>query len=305
MRRLGQALALCLSLTVSLVCFGQTTATVKQNTNLQRSYKRSSAVILKLNQGDSVTLISKTKKSGFYHVIAPNGTTKGWVLASDLDLTNSGGNPPQPPNGPPNPDLLAKLKAGRVTGTPQPLVINGKQVCGPEGDASDPQLKALDGEKNRTDIPDASTYIPVNWENLRDLPSANVKNYEGAPVEVEGYLSNTIKIENGGESTNCGLKNDDEVDWHIYLTEQPNQPISKAVIVETTPRTRPLHSWDYNALSNYVNTNTKVRISGWLMYDIQHIDVIGTERASVWEVHPITRIEVQDQNGNWKDVEQH
>lgn len=141
---------------------------------------------------------------------------------------------------------------------------------------------------------------------MRDLPNTNVGSYESAPVAVEGYLSHKINVENSGsgKSTNCHLTNDDEVDWHMYLTVQSNQPIANAIIVETTPWTRPLHSWDYNSLSNYVNTNTKVRISGWLMYDFQHTGVIGTERASVWEVHPITRIEVQDQDGNWKNVEQ-
>lgn len=308
MRRLGQALALYSALVLGVLCFGQTIGTVKQSTGLQKSYRSPSAVLLTLNTGDSVTLISKTKRSGYYHVIAPDGTTKGWVLASNVTLT-SGGAPTSPPAGPTGggtpSGLLAQLSAARVPGTPQPLVINGQQVCGPEGDAADPKFQALDSEKNRTDTPDANAYIPVNWQSMRDLPSTNVGNYEGAPVAVVGYLSHHINIENSGESTNCHLKNDDEVDWHIYLTNQSNQSIANAIVVETTPRTRPLHSWDYNALSNLVNTNTKVRISGWLMYDFQHIDVIGTERASVWEVHPITRIEIQDQSGNWKDVEQH
>jgi hypothetical protein len=40
------------------------------------------------------------------------------------------------------------------------------------------------------------------------------------------------------------------------------------------------------------------------MYDFQHSGVIGKERATVWEVHPITRIEVADSSGGWKDIEQ-
>jgi hypothetical protein len=51
-----------------------------------------------------------------------------------------------------------------------------------------------------------------------------------------------------------------------------------------------------------VNTNTQVRITGWLLYDWEHLGVVGQERATVWEVHPITKIEVQ-QNGTWVDVE--
>jgi hypothetical protein len=46
----------------------------------------------------------------------------------------------------------------------------------------------------------------------------------------------------------------------------------------------------------------EVRISGWLVYDFEHFGVIGTRRATVWEVHPITVIEVQ-QNGQWIDLD--
>src|SRR6266550_4113053 len=37
------------------------------------------------------------------------------------------------------------------------------------------------------------------------------------------------------------------------------------------------------------------------MYDTEHMGVIGTQRATVWEGHPITRIEVQS-NGQWVDL---
>ena len=123
---------------------------------------------------------------------------------------------------------------------------------------------------------------------------------------VIGYLSHRVNVEDKapGESTNCNLLNDDEVDWHIYLTSAPNQAISQAIIVETTPRTRPLHTWDKSVLDGLVNANKQVRVSGWLMYDFQHVPDIGTQRATVWEVHPITRIEVGDGNGGWQDIEQ-
>jgi hypothetical protein len=71
------------------------------------------------------------------------------------------------------------------------------------------------------------------------------------------------------------------VDWHIYLSETAGQDdISTAVIVETTPRTRPLHKWAKSDLDSIVNKNIAVR-SGWLLYDFEHTGVIGTQRASV------------------------
>jgi len=89
----------------------------------------------------------------------------------------------------------------------------------------------------------------------------------------------------------------------MYLTNQPNQPIQDAIVVETTPRVRPNHKWTTALLAPYVNKPKQVRVSGWLLYDFQHLDVVGTDRATVWEVHPITRIEVQDGQGNWVNIE--
>jgi len=125
-------------------------------------------------------------------------------------------------------------------------------------------------------------------------------------VVVEGFLVHRVKVENEkpGESTNCHRTADNEVDWHIYLSDTADlDDISQAVIVETTPRTRPLHKWKKADLDNVVNQNTPVRISGWLLYDFEHTGVIGTQRASVWEVHPITKIEVK-QNNTWVDLDQ-
>jgi hypothetical protein len=201
--------------------------------------------------------------------------------------------------------LLAQLKAARVTSNPEPLVIGEHQVCPAAGNAKEQDMTTLDGRKNRVDIPAPNAYIPIGWNVMANLPSASPDDLQGAPVMVEGYLSHRIKVqdEKPGESANCNLLQPNEVDWHMYLTNAPNQGIAQAIVVETTPRTRPLHHWNEAALQKLVNTNTQVRISGWLMYDFQHVSEIGTERATVWEVHPITRIEVADGKGGWKNVE--
>jgi hypothetical protein len=75
-----------------------------------------------------------------------------------------------------------------------------------------------------------------------------------------------------------------------------------AVIVETTPRTRPAHKWTTAMLKPFVDSNSQVRISGWLIFDAEHLNVVGKQRATVWEVHPITKIEVQ-KNGQWVDLD--
>jgi hypothetical protein len=278
------------------------TGSLQHNSNLRKSPSTSSAVIEVLSTGTQVILISNKRRSGYYHVQAADGA-RGWVLAKNASLSSSTGTPvPQPTSG----SLLNQLHAARVAAVPQPLVIGGREVCAAAGNSSDPKMIKLDSQKNRTDIPKATAYIPVDWDVLKGLPIQSPDDLQGAPVMLAGYLSHGINVENKGpgESANCNLVNDDEVDWHVYLTSAPNQAISQAIIVETTPRTRPLHTWDKSVLDGLVNTNKQVRISGWLMYDFQHVPEIGTERATVWEVHPITRIEVTDGNGGWQDIEQ-
>jgi hypothetical protein len=269
--------------TFTLNAFSQTGG-LRHNSNLRKSASTSSAVIELLSAGTQLTLISSKPRSGYYHVHAADGAM-GWVLAKNVRIASSKGNVAvQTASG----SLLNQLQAARVSAVPQPLVVGGQEVCPATGNSSNPKMIKLDSQKNRTDIPRATAYIPVDWDVLKGLPCNSPDDLQGAPVMVTGYLSHRINVEDKapGESTNCNLLNDDEVDWHIYLTGAPNQAISLAIIVETTPRTRPLHTWDKSVLDALVNTNKQVRISGWLMYDFQHVPEIGTERATVWEVHP-------------------
>ena len=146
---------------------------------------------------------------------------------------------------------------------------------------NDEKKKALNTNKNRTDTPEDSAYEKIDWADLRDLPANHSEDLSGAPVVIEGvFLVNKVKPE-GAESPNCGLTDPDEVDWHMYTSDTAGQSdISKAVIVETTARTRPLHKWVKSDLDAVVNKNVPVRISGWPLYDYEHIPVIGTQRAS-------------------------
>lgn len=273
---------------------------VKRNVNLRADASTSSAILERLAPPAVLTLLDANKTAGFYHVTAPDGRT-GWVWSRNVSVVAP---TPSQPSGPPV-ALFTQLENARKASVPQPLVIDGSQVCGPTGDATDPTAIALNTNKNRTDIPQDSAYVDLTWAQLEGLPTDQVDNFVSAPVRAVGFISHQVKVENtgNGESTNCHKTTDDMVDWHMYFTQTANQPISAAVIVETTPRTRPLHKWTTATLSPLVNSTTQVRISGWLMYDSEHIGVIGTQRATVWEIHPITKIEVE-QNGQWVDLDQ-
>jgi|SRR5689334_13605170 len=300
MKRLLSFIALC------LLCTGVAaaqTAVVKRNVNLRSVSSTASDAIELLRPGAELQLVEPDKADGFYHVTAPDGR-EGWVWARNITILASSPTPAPAPGPAPSGDLFFRLSNARKTATPQPLIENGNEVCGPTGDATRGAAIALNANKNRTDTPGDSGYVDIDWSDLKDLPSDRAGDFVGAPVRVVGFLSHRINVENkgSGESTNCHLLGDGEVDWHIYLTNSPAQPISQAIIVETTPRTRPLHRWTTGMLAPIVDSETPVRISGWLMYDSEHIGAIGTQRASAWEVHPITRVEIQKE-GQWVDLD--
>jgi hypothetical protein len=118
---------------------------------------------------------------------------------------------------------------------------------------------------------------------------------------VVGYLVK-IKVE-GAESTNCHFVNPEEVDWHIPLVQHFGDGEATAVVVETTPRLRKDHpKWTAASLAPWVNSNSPVRISGWTLLDPEHFAHIGKFRSTLWEVHPITKIEVF-QDGQWVNAD--
>jgi hypothetical protein len=283
-------------------------ATVNHGVSLRGDPSTQNAPIGHLNRQATVTLLSARSRAGFYHVETSDGK-KGWVGIKYLTVEGQADAQPAPASSTTpasstrgsDADLLNLLLAARVPAVGKPLVKNGHQVCGPEGDATPQKAKALNDNKNRTDVP--ANYVTIGWDQLKSLPAGRVSDLQGAAVSVVGFLSHKINVENkSGESTNCHLKGNDEVDWHMYLTSSPAQGMADAVIVETTPRTRPSHKWTTAMLAPLIDSNTQVRISGWLIYDFEHTPVIGKQRATVWEVHPVTRIEVQ-KNGQWVNLD--
>jgi hypothetical protein len=294
--RLFGMLAFVLS---ALVASAQTVI-VKRNVVLRSTPSSSGKRLATLKPPEELQLVSFAVRNGYRHV-ATNDNKKGWVWANNVEVQDQGDTNEETGT---DASLLSKLVAAHSEAVGQPLVENGTTVCGPTGDTTDQKTKTLNRNKNRTDTPDA--YIPITWAALRDLPPERASDLPGAPVVVEGFLVHRVKIENegSGESTNCHLLGGNEVDWHMYLSDTAGlDDISQALIVETTPRTRPLHQWKKADLDAVVNKDVPVRISGWLLYDFEHTNVIGTQRASVWEVHPITKIEVK-RNDQWVDLDQ-
>ena len=208
-----------------------------------------------------------------------------------------------------------------TTGT---ITVDGNP-CKPTGKGGDAYLNSL---KNR-DIAPAS-YDSVSFSDImnkweKGFPAGkgsshyrlgkkslwkigqreNVTGYEYKGISVEGYII-AIKGQ-GAEACNCGAK--DFHDYHIWLNETPlPQPApkkpdkSKSMVAEISPRTIKAHpNWNANAIQHLAKQGSRIRISGWVTWDEEHPEQIGIERATLWEIHPIHKIEVWS-NGKWNEL---
>lgn len=299
-----------------------TDAIVKQRATLRSDPSTEHPPITMLKPGEDVELIDPSPTSGYNHVRTSEGED-GWLYSGNLEIVT-----PTPPSAAlfaapariPRPSTDTGVASSIPTNWDKPppsrTFYHGPDGdCGPTGDGGDTVTNA---RKNRTDV--SAEYPPVAWRALQALPFPTASNsldkwtpeqlaviepYQGIAVSVVGYLT-AIKVEDrgGGESTNCHFINAEEVDWHMPLVEGPGDAEATSIVVETTPRVRQLHGkWAPNTLSPWVKSSAPVRISGWTMLDPEHRAHLGRFRSTLWEIHPIMKIEVF-QDGQWTDADE-
>ncbi len=294
-------------------------AALTRNANLRRDPSTARPPIRRLVPPDEVEIIDPTPTNGYYHV-RDEDNEEGWVWGGSIRIL-----PDAPgPTPSPAPSPISPSPAGPVASTissqwqkpaPNQTHFDGADgMCGPTGDGGD---TATNLRKNRTDVP--SAYHDVTWDAVATLaypvapkaradwtPAqlAQIAAYEGVALRVVGYVV-AIKPQAGGsgESTNCHFSNESEVDWHIAFVGQAGEGEKASVVIETTPRVRQSHPrWTPQALHPWLNSDNPVRISGWLMLDPEHRNHLGKYRGTLWEIHPITKIEVFKDN-RWVDLD--
>ena len=192
--------------------------------------------------------------------------------------------------------------------TPQEETFKG---CPAGGDGTDPELNRL---KNRIDAvarPAATTvdtllHLPwpagVDSKHMAQWSAADraqVDRSNGAGLQVDADL---IRIQaEGAESPNCHSTTD--IDYHMWIAAQPTSDRTQAVIVEITPRMRALHpGWTLATFQQLARDKARVRVTGWLMLDPEHPDQVGKTRGTIWELHPVTKVEVY-RSGGWVDLD--
>jgi hypothetical protein len=161
---------------------------------------------------------------------------------------------------------------------------------------------------------------------------------DGEVAGLTGYLY--YSKPGGVESSNCKLSGAEDIDFHIGIgpdatlagkiagkqnltTEESRRLKTESVIVEMTPHWRATFrpQWDLDKLKAVAGR--QVRLVGQLLADNEHHDThddCGLQdhgnacwRASIWELHPVTRFQVcgtgackPDDAGpdsNWEDLE--
>ncbi|MBI1745236.1 MAG: hypothetical protein HYR55_01450 [Acidobacteria bacterium] len=185
--------------------------------------------------------------------------------------------------------------------------------CPSIGRGGDPDLNVL---KNR-DLPppafdpmiidDILGYVPPTASTMgrsvkrADWPQEawdDVTPWESSGVVIDGYLIG-IRSE-GPESCNCGSRQ--YHDYHLWVVANSTDGKPVSVVVEISPRVLASHStWRQSTLSRLASQRTRVRISGWLMWDEDHPEQIGLSRGTLWEVHPIHKIEYFS-GGRWRTL---
>ncbi len=182
----------------------------------------------------------------------------------------------------------------------------------PEGVGGDPLLNR---QKNRDVSPmKIETYsiaqlLTIPSEKLRGTnddtrkywdadAKAYAEKWENKGVMVEGYI--TKARESGLESANGRKENLRDI--HCWITADKRANKREGIIAEVTPRWKVKNpSWTVDNLSRLANRHARVRITGWLMWDEEHPDEVGKSRGTQWEIHPMTKLEVE-KDGVWEEL---
>ncbi len=181
---------------------------------------------------------------------------------------------------------------------------NVRKGCPPEGDAKPESVKAVNILKNRITPPTDADIDPAVTLAAMAREGNDVNRWEEhRAASVVGFVR---KVKAGGvETCNCHATAMEDRDTHIELVlHETSTAGTDVVVVEVTPR------WRDFAAANNVDWSTArlrkeiegkwVRVTGWLMYDLEHeTNAENTEpgrasnwRRTAWEIHPVTRIDL-------------
>jgi hypothetical protein len=174
-------------------------------------------------------------------------------------------------------------------------------ACPAGGAAVTPGGREFARLKNRVGTPTPQEFDEsVSLEALSRPGADRGRWSESRAGGIEGYVVEVVEA--GIEAANCYSYR--ERDVHIHVASRAGAPRTQWVVVEVTPRARLRaaesgRDWSAAALRSEL-LGRRCRFEGWLLFDREHADESehtapgspGNWRATAWELHPVTSIEV-------------
>lgn len=171
----------------------------------------------------------------------------------------------------------------------------------PQGIALSSGARAFNGLKNRNALPRAADFDGrVTLAELLRPGDDRGRWAASSAAAVEGYV---IAVREGGVESTNGFSFFRR-DTHIEVGLRTDSPPSERVILEVTPPMRDWAKghgmdWSHAALARELK-GRRCRFEGWLLFDLNHTNEsentmpghASNWRATAWEIHPVTRIEV-------------
>ena len=175
------------------------------------------------------------------------------------------------------------------------------EACPAGGAAVSPGGREFARLKNRVAPPSPEDFdANVSLEALSRPGEDRGRWSESGAGRVEGYVVEVVGA--GIEAANCYSYR--ERDVHIHVAPRLGAPRTEWLVVEVTPRARRRAAesdfdWSADALRAEL-VGRRCRFEGWLLFDREHADESentapggrGNWRATAWELHPVTSIEV-------------
>lgn len=177
--------------------------------------------------------------------------------------------------------------------------------CSMQGDAQSARLQSLNLLKNRYLAPGAADIDERITLRAMVAPGPDKDRFRpDQAVTVVGYVNLVRK--GGVETVNCRAQEVDDRDTHVEIVPDAADlgDGTRVLISEVTPRLREIarrqgEDWSTATLRSKYTKGTKVRVTGWLMFDLEHSGASENTnpggaknwRATAWEIHPITAIE--------------
>ena len=175
------------------------------------------------------------------------------------------------------------------------------RFCPASGLALSESVRTVHRLKNRTSFPQPSDFdSQVSLSNVLAPGRDETRWSQTKAARIEGYV---VSVGKGGiELANC--YSPCRRDIHIDVALRRDAPPGERMVVEVTPYFERLNAsqgvdWSEQRLKQSL-VGRWCRIEGWLFYDISH-DEESTNthqggsniwRATGWEIHPVTKIEI-------------